>query len=527
MDMNDSKDFFGTLEMEMVSSEGGQSTSDIDEALVRTMRVLNVAGTPQVGNAAQSISSECKSPAVDTRLDAAATLLKMSQTVSFIKEEVLARIPNKGEVASVKLHDEPSAVPELLSHVKREREETHDQRLENPKKYVSLAEAVLKFQFKTPKRFHSRMPGDRSLPRNTRALVPTVPRSPHLTAGTRARQVLYPSREEREEAEFEEMSRHKILPQPLNPQIFQSPKLGKRIPKFTNPEPFKLTEIKKKEPEEVPAYKFTAQPVPRNILAPKCLPVASPRPSSHTRRRLDHPKVFAPLVQVDKEGEAVIVQKEVFNFGVPIEARKNTPLKKSTEIQPFSFEERDKEMARRKEERIRMVFEQEKQARIFRAHPVPNQHRKWLGSIQDLSIMSSDTTFQAGSDENKNPAVFKAAPASVLKKEPFVPHRLDRPPLKPQNLTLKTELRSKERKEFDEKVQAEMEQLEELRKEYRERKRLEAEAEALAQRKLAERFRAQPIPKFNTPKRKFSDKKLTSPETPFAHRSKKADPDSQ
>ena len=46
-------------------------------------------------------------------------------------------------------------------------------------------------------------------------------------------------------------------------------------------------------------------------------------------------------------------------------------MKYSTKPQPFSFEERDKVTAIKKEEKIKKMMEEEEKARAFKAHPVP------------------------------------------------------------------------------------------------------------------------------------------------------------
>ncbi|XP_063237763.1 targeting protein for Xklp2 homolog isoform X2 [Bacillus rossius redtenbacheri] len=475
--------------------------ADEEDNLVATLQQLCVSGrTP-------SARSARKSHPMITRLD-----VTEGRVLDFSQQEGEGDPGETAEAGPREPRPSPATSKTSLL-LKRARE---DRREEQPQKYVSMAEAVLKFQTKTPLRFRTKLQGDAQTWHGEGPRAPTVARTPHLTACTRVRPVDYPSREQREELEVAELSRHKIHAQPLDPHVFLPPKLGKRVPKFTHPAPFKLTEVKKKEPEEAPRYRFLAQPVPRGLLAPRCAPPVDSRPVLQAHRRAPHLRVFAAAVQENK-GQNVLVKKEVFNFGVPVQVRKNTPLKRSTEVKPFSFEERDKEITRRKEERIKKVLEEERQARIFHAQPLPAGIRKQLVS-SEVSVASTDNTSQACSEENRNP-VFRAQPALVLRKQPFVPRKQQRSPLRARNVALKTEARSKERRQFDESVRSRLEQQEQVQREREERARLEAEAEAAAQRRLAESFRAQPVPRFKTPRRQLAyETRLTSHKSPFSRR---------
>jgi len=61
-------------------------------------------------------------------------------------------------------------------------------------------------------------------------------------------------------------------------------------------------------------------------------------------------------------------------------------------------------------------------------------------------------------------AQFKARPASVIHKKPFEPRKSERPLTDITTVKLNTELRAKEREEFDTMVKAEHAKLEELRR---------------------------------------------------------------
>ncbi|ESO00156.1 hypothetical protein HELRODRAFT_135497, partial [Helobdella robusta] len=105
---------------------------------------------------------------------------------------------------------------------------------------------------------------------------------------------------------------------------------------------------------------------------------------------------------------------------------------------PFSFDSRDKEMLEKKEQKIKAVYEMEKEARKFVANPLPEfvpnlpakklkpatmieefiletdkraaiQHEKWQKLLEEEML------------RDKESRTFKAKPASVLNNEPFVP----------------------------------------------------------------------------------------------------------
>jgi hypothetical protein len=54
-----------------------------------------------------------------------------------------------------------------------------------------------------------------------------------------------------------------------------------------------------------------------------------------------------------KDGQKRFTEKEVHHFGIPTAGA--TERKRTTEVQPFSFEERDKLLLKKKEETIQRV----------------------------------------------------------------------------------------------------------------------------------------------------------------------------
>nr|CAD7267398.1 unnamed protein product [Timema shepardi] len=124
------------------------------------------------------------------------------------------------------------------------------------------------------------------------------------------------------------------------------------------------------------------------------------------------------------DGKTGLKPQEVFNIGVPqVCNERSTPSKRITEVKPFSFEKRDIEIQKKKDEKIK--------------------------ASQDESMKFT----------------FRARPAKVLNQKPFVPKPADRSPLIPVDLVLNTETRSKIREEFNQYLKERDEHIEQLRAE--------------------------------------------------------------
>jgi hypothetical protein len=54
-----------------------------------------------------------------------------------------------------------------------------------------------------------------------------------------------------------------------------------------------------------------------------------------------------------RDGEKCLTQKEIHGFGIP--ASVSTFWKRKTEVQPFSFDERDQMLLKQKEEKLKKV----------------------------------------------------------------------------------------------------------------------------------------------------------------------------
>ncbi|PNF25470.1 hypothetical protein B7P43_G06000 [Cryptotermes secundus] len=414
------------------------------------------------------------------------------------------------------------------------------------RKFISMAEAINRFQTTTPDRFHSKpITSKLNLSLQPRKGITvkgsTIPHSPNLRSHLRSRPVHYMTREEEEEKEAEEMKMCQIKASALNPKILKPPKLGIRVERKlpTVPVPFKLTEIVKKKTIVPPVYTFTAKPVPKALLrAPQGIPekidIPATVPVSPTC--LKNSMVHATHLEV-KDGRKCFTEKEVHHFGIP--PARTTQWKRTTEVQPFSFEERDRLLLKKREETIQKYLEHEKKSREFHANPIP-ACVKSPSTVKEASVLSTEPApFQLEVDKRgmikkqqlrqkmeeearklQQAAQFKARPAIVLHKKPFEPKKSNNPFTDITAIELNTERRAKEREEFDTKIKLEQAELEELRR-LRDETQKREEMEEIARLRKEAVHKANPIRRYKPLKILSSDKPLTDPQSPaFLSRSK-------
>ena len=116
----------------------------------------------------------------------------------------------------------------------------------------------------------------------------------------------------------------------------------------------------------------------------------------------------------------------------------------------------------------------------------------------------------------KEDAEFRANPATVLHKEPFVPHKVDRPLLMVDNIVLHSEVRSEQRAKYDAKR---------MREEYQrmtenlQRRALRAreESKELAEYRKQLVHKAQPIHQYAPIVIKHCERPFTQPISPHFH----------
>lgn len=380
----------------------------------------------------------------------------------------------------------------------RYRKSTHCTKELSRTKFVSVAEAIYHFQKDTPDRF--RTSRTNFTQHSGEPLKITRPQSPLLRCRARSRPQHVLSQKEREELELEELRKFKIKAQPVPKSVIIGPCNLPEVPKkeATVPEPFNLTEIVKKPAQVSPLQQFKARPAPKGILEKAQIPVkhvAQPRPLSC--QQITKVKFESDKKYLEKQHHT----KRLVDLTTVRHDGKTRPV-------PFSFEKRDEQTKRKKEERIRRQLEEEKQeASKFKAKPIPGATRK---TIQTNNVKSSAST---ASSENKENYHFEAKPAKVLYKEPFKPVLSSMQATTPAPFDLNTDKRVQERALFEKKLREKEEEEERLRKQN------EMEMKEIEKKNIAE-YRAQLVhhPKPVLVKSPFIPQKsqiaMTVPETP-------------
>lgn len=353
-------------------------------------------------------------------------------------------------------------------------------------KFVSLAESVYHYQRDTPGRFHSTRPQIFRSQCNVGPLSLTVAQSPMLRCKARSRPIHVISLKEKEEMLIEEMKNFKIKANPIPKAIFNGPSLPD-VPKksATKPEPFKLTEVQKKPLPQSPlaVQNFKARPAPKHILekpqlAPK-LPIECMKPRLNCKR-----SELAECLKCDKNINKVVKESE------NKQTCKSVPRDGPLRLEPFSFEKRDEEIKKRKDERIRQQLEEEKRlASLFKAQPLPAVVKK---QMQQATSKSSESN--ASSENKENCTRFEARPPDVLYKKPFKPVLQSIQVVIPEPFELITEKRAVEREKFEQMLREKEEEREKIRLQMEEEQR---EAEERAQAELRARLihHAKPVPK--------------------------------
>ncbi|XP_001810875.2 targeting protein for Xklp2 [Tribolium castaneum] len=452
------------------------------------------------------------SPMEDTKTNSSTIYLKSRMRKSLSMNDLrLKKVPNQNgldrAMDELCLNNHQLAEPRPSSACSLNSRKTiskeHINRLAQPKRYTShdnlarqssmtLAEAVNKFQAGTPKRF-------RSKPLNSKApLGPTIPKTPKFLTNARVRPVTALSKEEQEERELEEARKFKIKANPVNKKVLRGPMkppVDKKCP--TVAEPFHLTEVRKKpepdEPDKAPSFK--AQPVPKSLHNPfRVIPKGQP-PTQPESPNFSKKIARTTPNKVTKQEEAPKPCKPT-----------------NTHVKPFSFEERDKKLMKKKEELINRYLEEEKKAREFHARPVPKSIlRSRNNSQENISDPGSSKSFKRSTEE-LDFGTFKARPAKVLTMKPFEPKKCEDHGIVIKEFQFATNQRLEKRHEFDEAVRAKEARLEAQKREIEERLRRQEEEEKLKLRKQAE-LKAQPIKKYKEVTIKPANK-ITNPVSP-------------
>ncbi|XP_052225365.1 targeting protein for Xklp2 homolog [Dreissena polymorpha] len=410
-------------------------------------------------------------------------------------------------------------------------------------KYETMAEKLAAFT-KTPDRFRSRPKGGASDEKRGRSRSPphgpTVPHTPQFETRSRSRPVTAPSREEIEQQELEEMQKNQFKAQPLNTKIFQNPSLKKVTVKApTVPEEFHLSHNLKAHDKEAKQeeehYEFHAKPLNKKILEgtvglkePKRLPLTKPEsPAFALKHRA---RIPAPEEQTEPE-KPTTRRRPIPHTGVPFQIQLSH---KTTEPEPFAFEEREKRRAVERGRKIEQILEEEAKNREFHAQPLPD-HEPHLPpkrtrplTVQKPFNLDTDVRGAKKTEEwlkkvleeeeleAKEKTRFKAREPVVLDQEPFVPQKENKCTADITEFELSTAKRHLKREAYETSKKQRQDELDNIR--HQEQLIREAEERAELERLRREAVhKAEPVKHYKSLPIRPSSKPLTEAMSPHFH----------
>ncbi|XP_070575046.1 LOW QUALITY PROTEIN: targeting protein for Xklp2 homolog [Ptychodera flava] len=419
----------------------------------------------------------------------------------------------------------------------------HDETQEEPA-YKSMAVLINEFQSRTPDRFRLKPRSRGNTPQKSGKATQklTIAKTPSFETRNRKRAVTAISAAEREEMEVQEMKNYKFKANPINPKVFSDKATGlKKVAKKPCTEAVgfdletdhrtQIREASKQKKEE--KYEFHAKPVPTQILEKplglgekKLLPITQPKsPAFALKNR----------VRLQKEEDSILEEEVKPKFarpapqpGIPFAPKLSH---KTTEIQPFSFEERDKDRLAKKEEKIKQVFDEEEKARQFKAQSLPSPSIQGLPEkkpkqptkpdrnllVEEKGAKAADEWRKKIEDELKNQrakaSAFKAQPTTVLYSEPFVPEKTHKPLTEIEDFQLNTDKRSQQREQFEQYKKHKEQELE-AEKVRRQKEETEMEADAIAKLRAEMVHKSNPIKHFKPVEVMPSTKPLTDAASP-------------
>lgn len=436
--------------------------------------------------------------------------------------------------------------------------------------FVSLAEAISKFQNGTPQRFRTLSNKDMKpgplmkLKRSPMKL--TYPVSPALRCKQRRRRGNVLSQQEREELEVQEMKKHQIKANPVPINILKGRSVLKKVPKkpTTVTEEFHLTQSKR--------IRHTAGPslnLQQNTNAKehkKVVPITCSTSSSSVSSKKENPcvEVVADNTKVtklnsnthNKEFQAKKEEKpknlhtqEVNKVKTEFHARPapkflkptNTLKEQSSKRRtvatcPFSFEERNKFLAKKKEEFIKQLEEQDKKVRVFHANPVPSFKPVMIHGLSKDNMRSKDKvcgskelgtrqTKSYSNQENKQPNIMNNTLVDISTRKKEIINRtstslidtknkkLNNVQNKVDKVELNTMKRVQKRNEFDDKIKKREQEFEAKKMQEEKNKLLKEKMERAELRKMAE-VKARPMPVYKPINIVKSTKPITNPQSP-------------
>ena len=413
----------------------------------------------------------------------------------------------------------------------------HEETASTSVPFVPMAKAIIDFHSRTPQRY--RIAKSKSFTKQpVKPLHTTIPKTPNITK-PKHRPVTVMSAAEREELEIEEMKQHQFKAHPVSSAVFNAPepaaKVEKKLP--TVPVEFHLSSgnhSAQPEPEVIKPQPFKAQPVPHFLYE---------KPGEKKKRSVEVTVPMSPAFALKKRLKTKVVADELntepvsFYHPAPDSANVFKPKIKSnhTEPEPFSFDVRDKVRFSKKDDKIKEFQEKEAVSVNFKAQGMPlfespasslppKQTKKatkvepfhlragervalrvneWEKQVEEeVKDMREKANFKANTDYKK-----------VIDGKPWEPKLGQRPLTKAHNVVLHSQIRAKEREEFDKKIEDEMKEKENVLSKDKQRLEQIERKETIELRKNLV-HKAQDIHKFKNVQVTKSKKPLTIPESP-------------
>lgn len=436
--------------------------------------------------------------------------------------------------------------------------------------FVSLAEAISKFQNGTPQRFRTLSNKDMNpgplMKLKRSPLKLTYPVSPALRCKQRTRRGNILSQQEREELEVKEMKKHQIKANPVPINILKGRSVLKKVPKkpTTVTEEFHLTQSKR--------IRHTAGPslnLQQNTNAKeqkKVVPITSSTSSSTVSSKKENPCVEVVAAntkdtkfnfntrnkefQIRKEEKLKNLHIQEVNkvktefhakpapkFLKPTNTVKEQSSKRRTVATcPFSFEERNKFLAKKKEEFIKQLEEQDKKVRVFHANPVPSFKPVVIHGLSKDNIRSKDKVCGSkelgtrqiksySNQENKQPNIMNNTLTDISTRKKETVNRtstslidtknkkLNNVQNKVDKVELNTMKRVQKRNEFDDKIKKREQEFGAKKIQEEKNKLLKEKMERAELRKMAE-VKARPMPVYKPINIVKSTKPITNPQSP-------------
>ncbi|XP_043796952.1 targeting protein for Xklp2 homolog [Apis laboriosa] len=436
--------------------------------------------------------------------------------------------------------------------------------------FISLAEAILKFQNGTPQRFRTLSNKDlkptQLMKLKRSPLKLTYPISPALRCKQRIRQTKILNPEKREMLMLEEMKKYKIKANPVPINILKNSSILKKVDKksatITEKVTEKLNQTQSKKTRHTTNSQLNLQeqkkiiPIVRsmstsNIVKKENTCIESTVESTklkrlnfETRNKEFQKKKEEKLKNLQIQ-ETNSIKTEFHAKPAPKFLKSNPVKEQNTKKRivvpcPFSFEERNKSLANKKKELVKQLQEQNQKSRVFHANPVPNFKPVVIHGLSKENLHSKEKynskqleerqTKNCNDQENKQPNIMNVTIDCIdTKKKQIKQHvnHLIKPIIKNEKSnndkkkTNKFELNEKkeiQESEFDKKLSKKKEELKAKKLEEEKSKLLKEKLERAELRKMTE-VKARPMPVYKSLIAK-STKLPTNPQTPARTKTK-------